>query len=158
MPGTRTSRHHHIGCERGRERRLTSRQAHCAAYDPRSPVDTLRGYEPEVHWKAFPRGELVDLSGARGAARHVRAEVIAAAARGGARRAGQDRGGPAGRRAGRRAAALGVFLALATLVFGLHHPPALAGVPHPAFNPFVYSVDLLVPLVNFGLRDAYDPQ
>jgi hypothetical protein len=53
---------------------------------------------------------------------------------------------------------LGVFLALATLVFGLHHPPALAGVPHPAFNPLIYSLDLLVPLVSFGLRDAYAPQ
>jgi hypothetical protein len=58
----------------------------------------------------------------------------------------------------RAGAWLGVFLALATLAFGLHHPPALAGVPHPAFNPLVYSVDLLVPLVNFGLRNAYDPQ
>jgi len=29
-------------------------------------------------WKAFPCGELVDLSGARGTARHVRAEVIGA--------------------------------------------------------------------------------
>jgi hypothetical protein len=27
-------------------------------------------------WRAFPRGELVDLTGARGSARTVRAEVI----------------------------------------------------------------------------------
>jgi hypothetical protein len=53
---------------------------------------------------------------------------------------------------------LAVFLVLGTLVFGLHHPPPLAGDPHPAFNPFIYTVDLLVPLVNLGLRDSYDPQ
>ncbi|MGH3263369.1 MAG: hypothetical protein ACRDNS_15405 [Trebonia sp.] len=58
----------------------------------------------------------------------------------------------------RAGAWLAVFLAFATLVFGLHHPPALPGTPHPAFNPFIYSLDLLVPLVNFGLRGAYDPQ
>jgi hypothetical protein len=50
------------------------------------------------------------------------------------------------------------FLGLGTLAFGLHHPPPLAGTAHPAFNPFIYTVDLLVPLVNLGLRDSYDPQ
>jgi hypothetical protein len=50
------------------------------------------------------------------------------------------------------------FLAVGTLVFGLHHPPPLGGVPHPAFNPFVYALDLLIPLVDLGQRSAYDPQ
>ena len=50
------------------------------------------------------------------------------------------------------------FLAAGTLVFGLHHPPPLAGVPHPAFNPFIYALDLMVPLVDLGQRGAYDPQ
>jgi hypothetical protein len=58
----------------------------------------------------------------------------------------------------RAGAWLSVLLALATLVFGLHHPPALNGIPHPAFNPLIYSLDLLVPLVNFGLRNGYAPQ
>ena len=49
-------------------------------------------------------------------------------------------------------------LAVGTLVFGLHHPPPLGGVPHPAFNPFVYALDLLIPLVDLGQRSAYDPQ
>jgi hypothetical protein len=53
---------------------------------------------------------------------------------------------------------LAAFLALGTLVFGLHHPPSLAGAPHPAFNPFIYSLDLLIPFVGLGLRNAYDPQ
>jgi hypothetical protein len=50
------------------------------------------------------------------------------------------------------------FLAAGTLVFGLHHPPPLAGVPHPAFNPFIYALDLLVPVVDLGQGSAYDPQ
>jgi hypothetical protein len=58
----------------------------------------------------------------------------------------------------RAAAWLALFLGVGTLVFGLHHPPPLAGAPHPAFNPFIYTVDLLVPLVGLGLRGAYDPQ
>ena len=50
------------------------------------------------------------------------------------------------------------FLGLGTLVFGLHHPPPLPGTAHPAFNPLIYTVDLLVPLVDLGLRNSYDPQ
>jgi hypothetical protein len=50
------------------------------------------------------------------------------------------------------------FLAVGTLVFGLYHPPPLNGVAHPAFNPLIYTLDLMVPLVNLGLRGAYDPQ
>ena len=58
----------------------------------------------------------------------------------------------------RAGAWLAAFLGLGTLVFGLHHPPAINGVPHPTFNALIYSLDLLVPLVNLGLRSAYNPQ
>jgi hypothetical protein len=58
----------------------------------------------------------------------------------------------------RAGAWLAAFLGVGTLVFGLHHPPAFDGTPHPAFNPFIYTADLLVPLVNLGMRGAYDPQ
>jgi hypothetical protein len=58
----------------------------------------------------------------------------------------------------RAAAWLLAFLAVGTLVFGLYHPPPLAGVPHPAFNPFIYALDLMIPLVDLGQRSAYDPQ
>ena len=58
----------------------------------------------------------------------------------------------------RATAWLAVFLALGALVFGLHHPPPLPATPHPAFNPFIYTVDLLVPLVSLGMRNSYDPQ
>ena len=50
------------------------------------------------------------------------------------------------------------FLAVGTLAFGLHHPPPFPATAHPAFNPFIYTVDLLVPLVDLGLRNVYDPQ
>ena len=53
---------------------------------------------------------------------------------------------------------LAAFLTLGTLVFGLHHPPPFQAAVHPAFNPFIYTVDLLVPLVDLGLRNSYDPQ
>jgi hypothetical protein len=58
----------------------------------------------------------------------------------------------------RAAAWLLAFLAAGTLVFGLHHPPPLVGAPHPAFSPLIYTLDLLLPLVDFGQRSAYDPQ
>ena len=58
----------------------------------------------------------------------------------------------------RAAAWLLAFLAAGTLAFGLHHPPPLAGVPHPAFNPLIYTLDLVLPLVDLGQRSAYDPQ
>lgn len=58
----------------------------------------------------------------------------------------------------RAGAWLMAFLVLGTLVFGLHRPPALVGAPHPAFNPLIYTLDLLVPVVNFGLRNVYAPQ
>jgi hypothetical protein len=58
----------------------------------------------------------------------------------------------------RAAGWLAGFVALGTLAFGLHHPPPLTGAPHPAFNPLIYTLDLLVPLVDLGMRSAYDPQ
>jgi hypothetical protein len=48
------------------------------------------------------------------------------------------------------------LLAVGTVLFGLRHPPA--GTDHPpAFNPFVYSLDLLLPIVDFGQGDAFQP-
>jgi hypothetical protein len=58
----------------------------------------------------------------------------------------------------RAATWLMAFLAIGTLVFGLHHPPPFPGTAHPAFNPLIYTVDLLVPLVDLGMRNAFAPQ
>ncbi|MEN3358749.1 MAG: hypothetical protein V7637_2731, partial [Mycobacteriales bacterium] len=49
-----------------------------------------------------------------------------------------------------------VLLMLGTVAFGLHQPPAGTDRP-PAFNPFVYSLDMLLPIVDFGQGDAFQP-
>jgi hypothetical protein len=56
----------------------------------------------------------------------------------------------------RAAAWLLVLLLLGTVLFALRYPPA--GLDHPpAFNPFVYSLDLLLPIVDFGQGEAFQP-
>ncbi|GAA4534184.1 hypothetical protein [Amycolatopsis samaneae] len=57
----------------------------------------------------------------------------------------------------RAAAWLALLLAVGTLVFGLHHPPALDAGKAPVFNPFVYTLDLLLPIVDFGQAKAVNP-
>jgi hypothetical protein len=43
-------------------------------------------------------------------------------------------------------------------VFGLHHPPPLDPGKTPVFNPVVYTLNLLVPIVDFGQAKAFNPQ
>jgi hypothetical protein len=50
---------------------------------------------------------------------------------------------------------LALLLALGTTVYAIHHPHALTGGPVPPFNPFTYTLDLLIPIGAFGLRTAY---
>ncbi|MFE0020266.1 hypothetical protein [Amycolatopsis sp. NPDC059021] len=57
----------------------------------------------------------------------------------------------------RAAAWLTLLLAAGTLVFGFHHPPALDPGKAPVFNPFVYTLDLLLPIVDFGQAKAVNP-
>jgi hypothetical protein len=47
------------------------------------------------------------------------------------------------------------LLAIGTVVFAIDPPHALRGGPVPPFNAFIYTLDLLIPLAAFGLRDAY---
>ncbi|MCW2898703.1 MAG: hypothetical protein JWO67_968 [Streptosporangiaceae bacterium] len=47
---------------------------------------------------------------------------------------------------------------LGTIVFGLHHPPAVRDGDPAAFNPLVYTLDLLLPIIDFGQERAYQPQ
>jgi hypothetical protein len=49
------------------------------------------------------------------------------------------------------------LLALGTIVFGLHHPTAVDPSHSPDFNPFVYALDLLLPIVDFGQEHAFQP-
>ncbi len=61
-----------------------------------------------------------------------------------------------GYRPQRAAGWLLVLLLLGTVAFGLRQPPA--GTDHPpAFSPLVYSLDLLLPIVDFGQGDAFQP-
>lgn len=50
-----------------------------------------------------------------------------------------------------------LLLAIGTTVFGLHHPPPMEHGKAPDFNPFVYALDLLVPIVDFGQAKAFNP-
>jgi hypothetical protein len=50
---------------------------------------------------------------------------------------------------------LALLLTVGTTVYAIDHPHPLPGGPVPPFNPFTYSLDLLIPIGAFGLRTAY---
>ena len=61
-----------------------------------------------------------------------------------------------GYRPWRAALWLVLLLAAGTAVFARHpYPPGASGAPH--FLPFVYTLDLLLPIVTFGQKTAYNP-
>jgi hypothetical protein len=49
------------------------------------------------------------------------------------------------------------LVALGTLVFGVHPPAPLKNSVAPQFNPFFYTLDLLIPIVTYGQQAAYGP-
>ncbi|SFY51858.1 membrane-associated oxidoreductase [Streptomyces sp. F-1] len=51
-----------------------------------------------------------------------------------------------------------LLLCTGTLVFALHHPPALKPSEAPAFNPLFYTLDLLLPVIDFGQEPAFAPR
>jgi hypothetical protein len=51
-----------------------------------------------------------------------------------------------------------VLLAVGTVAFGLHHPPPLEPGKAPSFNAFIYTLNLLVPIADFGQAHAFDPR
>ena len=58
----------------------------------------------------------------------------------------------------RRAALwLGALLLISTVAFGIHHPAPLDPSQAPEYNPFLYTLDLLVPIVGFGQKGAFNP-
>ncbi|MEV5568876.1 hypothetical protein AB0L06_02420 [Spirillospora sp. NPDC052269] len=63
-----------------------------------------------------------------------------------------------GYRPQRAAAWLIALLALGTVVFAGHHPPPLKKDEAPEFNPFLYALDLLLPIVTFGQDSAFAPR
>jgi len=50
---------------------------------------------------------------------------------------------------------LAILLTAGTAVYAVHHPHQLTGGPVPPVNAFTYTLDLLVPVGAFVLRDAY---
>ena len=51
-----------------------------------------------------------------------------------------------------------VLLAIGTVTFARHHPlPAEPG-KGPDFNPFIYTLNLLLPIVDFGQAKAFNPK
>lgn len=50
---------------------------------------------------------------------------------------------------------LAALLVTGVVVFGLHHPVPLGPDKAPPFNPLIYSLDLLLPVINFGQGRAY---
>ena len=50
---------------------------------------------------------------------------------------------------------LAALLITGTLVFGWHHPVASSADKAPPFNALIYSLDLLLPVINFGQGRAY---
>ncbi|MEU1041491.1 membrane-associated oxidoreductase [Streptomyces sp. NPDC005551] len=49
------------------------------------------------------------------------------------------------------------LLLLGSIAYGRHHPPALEHGKGPAFNAPVYTLDLLLPFVDFGQQSAFTP-
>jgi hypothetical protein len=52
---------------------------------------------------------------------------------------------------------LAVLLAAGSIAFDIHRPPPLQPGSAPHFNPVVYTLDLLLPLVDLGQKHAFDP-
>ena len=50
-----------------------------------------------------------------------------------------------------------VLLAAGTAVFAAHQPRALNPGHDPHFNPLIYTLDLLIPIGPFGMRNAFVP-
>ncbi|QFG24399.1 membrane-associated oxidoreductase [Actinomadura sp. WMMB 499] len=44
-----------------------------------------------------------------------------------------------------------------TVAFGFEHPAPLKADEHPDFNPLFFSVDLLLPIIDFGQQKAFKP-
>ncbi|MFF5568592.1 oxidoreductase [Streptomyces sp. NPDC012623] len=55
-----------------------------------------------------------------------------------------------GYRPGRAALWMAVLWGASTLAFARNAPPAMRGEEHPAWNPGLYALDLLIPVIDFG--------
>ena len=62
-----------------------------------------------------------------------------------------------GYRPQRAALWLSALLLIGTAAFAAHHPAPLNPGQAPEFNPFLYALDLLLPLAGFGQKSAFNP-
>lgn len=62
-----------------------------------------------------------------------------------------------GYRPWRALAWLGLLLVIGSVTFGLHRPPAFSPASAPHFNAVIYTLDLLLPLVGLGQKNAFNP-
>ncbi|WP_431918600.1 hypothetical protein [Nonomuraea jabiensis] len=53
---------------------------------------------------------------------------------------------------------LAALLLVGTVAFALHRPPAFKPGESPPFNAFLYTLDLLLPIVSFGQESAFGPR
>lgn len=63
-----------------------------------------------------------------------------------------------GYRPQRAAAWLSTLLIIGTVAFAAHPPAPLGQGSGPEFNPLLYTLDLLLPIVGFGQKGAFDPR
>jgi hypothetical protein len=62
-----------------------------------------------------------------------------------------------GYRPGRAALWLVGLITAGTIIFGLHHPHPVSSSGNAEFNPFFYTLDLLLPVVSYGQQSAFSP-
>jgi hypothetical protein len=63
-----------------------------------------------------------------------------------------------GHRPLRAATGLMLLWAIGSLAFGLHHPPPAAGADPRTFQPVIYTLGLLLPVIDFQQEDTFTPQ
>jgi hypothetical protein len=63
-----------------------------------------------------------------------------------------------GYRPGRAAAGLLLLWAIGSLAFSLHHPPPAVGADPRTFQPIIYTLGLLLPVIDFQQEDTFTPQ
>ncbi len=62
-----------------------------------------------------------------------------------------------GYRPWRALAWLAVLLVVGSVTFAVQRPPPIPGAVVPHFNPVIYTLDLLLPLVDLGLKHSFNP-
>jgi len=63
-----------------------------------------------------------------------------------------------GYRPQRAAIWLSVLLIIGTVTFATHHPAPVRQGQTPEFSPLLYTLDLLLPIVGFGQKGAFNPR